>query len=289
MAQYRPHPPQRGSSWEVADVRTLRTDALAGSHALVTGAGSGIGRGICVRLAELGATVTGVGRTPETLRGTQELIEEFGGEFRWYRGDVRETEHIRQIVSEASAELGLDVLVNNAGGQFYAATDDVTDRGFRSVVDLNLNAVFTVISAAKEYLAKRGGSIVNISLSGVERGSVGLVHSLAARSGVLAMTRTLALEWAHLGIRANCVAPGVVLSDELPEAITTALRENVVPDAVPAGRPTPISDVAELVGYLATPAARMITGQLLQIDGAAHLGRGLHMVDDWPPERADGR
>jgi citronellol/citronellal dehydrogenase len=253
---------------------------------VVTGAGSGIGRAICLRLADLGAIVAGIGRNEDTLNETAELSARRGGTFHWTVADVRDRTQIRPALAAASSQ-GLDILVNNAGGQFYAAADDISDNGFRAVIDLNLNSVFTIISEAKQYLARRGGSIVNISLSGVERGSVGLAHSLAARAGVLAMTRTIALEWAHVGIRANCVAPGVVISDSLPAEIADALRERVVPESVPAGRPTPVEDVAELVAYLATPASRMITGQLLQIDGAAHLGRGLHMVEGWPPANSD--
>ncbi|QTJ70275.1 SDR family oxidoreductase (plasmid) [Rhodococcus sp. ZPP] len=283
MQSYRPHPRQSGAAWKAVDVKVLQPSLLLGTHAVVTGAGSGIGRVICVRLAELGATVTGIGRTDSALQRTAELVANAQGSFRWFAADVRDCTRIRSVISESSAELGLDLLVNNAGGQFYAAAEQISDNAFRSVVDLNLNAVFTVISEAKQFLAQRGGSIVNISLSGVERGSVGLAHSLSARAGVLAMTKTLALEWAHLGIRANCLAPGVVISESLPTAIATTLRDRVVPESVPAGRPTPTEDVAELVAFLATPAGRMITGQLLQIDGAAHLGRGLHMIENWPP------
>lgn len=280
---YRPHPKQAGIAWDVPGVEVLSPHVLRGRHAVVTGAGTGIGQGISVRLAELGAHVVGIGRKELPLQETEKLAASTAGSFRWISADVRDCEQIRDVIASVGSDHGIDVLVNNAGGQFYSPADDISDNGFRSVVDLNLNAVFTVISAAKSFLSRRGGSIVNISLSGLERGSVGLAHSLAARAGVLAMTKTIALEWAHLGIRANCLAPGVVISDSLPQGIAASLKETIVPESVPAGRPTPIEDVAEFVAYLATPAARMITGQLLQIDGAAHLGRGLHMVESWPP------
>lgn len=286
MSGHRPHPQQSGDAWD-ADPKVLRDGALEGLHALVTGAGTGIGRAVSVRLADLGASVTGIGRTPESLKETQSLAASSSrGSFRWICADVRDSVGLRAAIDEAADGTGIDLLVNNAGGQFYAAADDISDNGFRSVVDLNLSAVFTATSAAKPHMAARGGSIVNISLSGVERGSVGLTHSLAARAGVVAMTKTLALEWAHLGIRVNCVAPGVVITEALPENVSVSLRESVVPESVPAGRATPTDDVAEFVAFLTTPAARMITGQLLQIDGGAHLGRGLHMLPNWPPLEA---
>lgn len=280
MPGYRPYPQQAGRDWDVPDPKVLAPMQLAGRHAIVTGAGSGIGQGICVRLVELGAMVTGIGRTESALEETADLAARGPGRFRWFTADVRDCARVRSVIAESSAGVGIDLLVNNAGGQFYAAAEQISDNGFRSVVDLNLSAVFTVISEARQFLAERGGTIVSISLSGVERGSMGLAHSLAARAGVLAMTKTIALEWAHLGIRANCIAPGVVISDSLPESVASSLRDRVVPESVPAGRPTPVADVAELVAFIATPAGRMITGQLLQIDGAAHLGRGLHMLDE---------
>lgn len=281
----RRHPPQQSADWD-ADARVLASGALAGRRALVTGAGTGIGRAITLRLVELGAEVVGLGRRADRLEGTAGLAADLSGSFSWATVDVRDTEAARSVIG-AAAEPGLDVLVNNAGGQFYAEVADLSDRGFRSVVDLNLNAVFTAISAAREGLSRRGGSIVSISLSGVDRGSVGLGHSLAARAGVLALTRTIALEWAHLGVRANCIGPGAVLTEELPTQVTADLADRLVPQAVPAGRATPVSDVAELVAFLVSPAGRLITGQLLQIDGGAHLGSGLHMVEDWLPTPTD--
>jgi citronellol/citronellal dehydrogenase len=278
----RPHPPQAGAAWAASDVAVLSPGCLSAYRAVVTGAGSGLGRVITARLVGLGASVVGLGRRECKLAETGRFVADLAGEYSWTAVDLRDADAARTAIKAAGTE-GLDLLVNNAGGQFYAAAADISDQGFRAVVDLNLNAVFTVISAAQPSLAVRGGSIVSISLSGIDRGGVGLGHSLAARAGVLALTRTIALEWAHLGIRANCVGPGVVLTDELPPTVAADLSDRVVPMGVPAGRPTPAEDVAELVAFLATPAARMISGQLLQVDGAAHLGRGLHMLDDWPP------
>jgi len=277
----RPHPPQTGLAWEQG-VAVLAPDILRGRRAVVSGAGTGIGRAVALRLVGLGAQVVGLGRRQHLLAETGELADGLSGNYRYLPVDLRDAPAARAAIADAG-EHGLDLLVNNAGGQFYAAAADISDGGFRAVVDLNLNAVFTAMSAARPALAARGGSIVSISLSGVDRGGAGMAHSLAARAGVLALTRTVALEWAHLGIRANCLGPGAVLSPGLRAEVLAELEHVIVPEAVPAGRATPAEDIAELIAFPATPAARMITGQLLQVDGGAHLGRGLHMLDDWPP------
>lgn len=274
------HSPAQGRAWQ-EQPQILRPGCLRGRTAIVTGAGTGIGRNIALRLVDLGAIVIGMGRRAAKLDETAALAGDMTGEFRGRSVDVRDESALTQAIRHASAD-GLDALVNNAGGQFYAPIDQISNNGFRSVIDLNLQSVYVAIKAAREGLAARGGAIINISLSGVDRGSVGIAHSISARAGVLALTRTLALEWAHLGIRANCLAPGLVITDDLPPEVAKSLVDDMVPRAVPVGRPTPTADVAEYVAFLVSAAGRMITGQLIQIDGAASLGAGLHMDPDWP-------
>ena len=121
------------------------------------------------------------------------------------------------------------------------------------------------------------GAVVSISLSGVDRGGMGFAHSIAARAGVLGMTRSLALEWAADGIRLNCIGPGTVVTAGLADEAAKQLLDTLVA-ATPLGEPTSVEEVAELVAFLASPAGRLMTGQLIQIDGAAHLGPGLHML-----------
>lgn len=258
--------------------RVLAPGTLDGLSALVTGAGSGIGRAVTVRLAELGAHVTGIGRHEDTLAATGELVD--SGTYDYHVCDVRDLDAVSAVVADTGRRHGLGLLVNNAGGQFFARADDISPGGWRSVLDLNLTSVFHITKAAHPFLAASRGAVVNISLSGVERGGMGMAHSIAARAGVLGLTRTLALEWAAEGIRLNCLGPGTVLTHALSDEASEHVLGNLVDRATPMRTPTPPEDVAELVAFLASPAGALMTGQLLQIDGGAHLGPGLHMLPE---------
>lgn len=259
--------------------RVLAENTLAGTSALVTGAGSGIGRAISLRLIELGARVTGVGRHAETLAETGALASA-PERFEFEVCDVRNTEMIVAVVQKVGEKHGIDLLVNNAGGQFFAPATEISAGGWNAVIELNLTANFHITKSAYPFLAKTRGSIANISLSGVERGGMGMAHSLAARSGVLGLTRTLALEWAGVGIRINCIGPGTVITSALSEEANDHVLGNLVAKATPMKTTTSVEEVAELVAFVSSPAGALMTGQLLQIDGGAHLGSGLHMLPE---------
>lgn len=261
-----------------ASVQVLASNVHAGRSGFVSGAGSGIGRGIALRLLSLGMNVFGTGRREEALAGTAKLAEGLPGHFTFEPCNVRETAAIEALVSKVGESQGIDLLVNNAGGQFFAPAVGISRKGWDAVIDVNLTSVFIVTKAAYPFLKKRNGAVINISLSGVDRGSMGIAHSLAARAGVLGLTRTLALEWAKDGIALNCIGPGAVLTEGLAGEAATAMLERLVA-ATPMGRATSVEEVAELVAFLASPAGHLMTGQLIQIDGAAHLGSGLHMLE----------
>jgi citronellol/citronellal dehydrogenase len=261
----------------MADV--LSSDALRGQSAIVTGAGSGIGQAVTLRLIELGADVVGLGRHEDRLRETLMLAGETG-KFSYLIGDVRNPEQVDDAVRTVGERRGLDLLVNNAGGQFVSAASDISSRGWQAVIDLNLNGTFNCIRSAYRYLARSRGSVVNVSLSSVDRGATGVAHSVAARAGVVGLTKSLALEWAHDGIRVNCVGPGVVPTAASGSSYDPEVLARLVREAVPMGLPTNVGDVAELVAFLASPASALITGQVLYIDGGAHIGSGLNMLAD---------
>jgi citronellol/citronellal dehydrogenase len=256
----------------------LRDGLFAGKFGLVTGAGSGIGRTIALRLVALGMNVVGTGRRAELLAETLRQAEGMAGSFAFETCDLRDAEAAEALVRTVGERQGIDLLVNNAGGQFYAPAVDITRKGWDAVIAINLSAIFTVTRAAYPYLKARRGSVVNISLSGIDRGSKGLAHSIAARAGVLGMSRSMALEWAADGIRLNCIGPGVVTTEGLETPTAKKMLSSLLA-ATPAGRATTPEEVAELTAFLASDAGALMTGQLIQIDGAAHLGAGLHMID----------
>jgi citronellol/citronellal dehydrogenase len=251
---------------------------FAGRSGIVTGAGSGIGRAVALRLMALGMDVTGTGRRPEPLAETQAMAAALPGRFHIESCDMRDATASEAMVARVGEARGIDLLVNNAGGQFYAPATGISRKGWDAVIDVNLSAVFTVTRAAYPWLKERRGAVVSISLSGVDRGSRGLAHSIAARAGVLGMSRSMALEWAEDGIRLNCIGPGIVTTEGLESPTAQKMLQSLLA-ATPAGRATTPEEVAELVAFLASDAGRLMTGQMIHIDGAAHLGAGLHMID----------
>ncbi|MEK9664334.1 MAG: SDR family NAD(P)-dependent oxidoreductase, partial [Candidatus Nanopelagicales bacterium] len=202
-------PPRRPDALAV-----LADGSLDGQVALITGGGTGIGRATAELLARLGATVAVTGRRAELLDETVAAITERGGRASAYPCDIREPEHVDALLDAVLADHErIDLLVNNAGGQFVSPAEDISYNGFRAVERLNLDATFYISTqVAKRSMLPNGfGKIASITMSMTpHRGIVGMSHSSAARAGVESLTATWAQEWGTRGIRTIAVAPGIV-------------------------------------------------------------------------------
>ena len=251
----------------MSDARVLAEGVLDGKVALVSGAGTGIGRVVSLRLVALGARVFGVGRRPEPLAATAALA---GDRFTAHPLDVRDETAVSAYVEALGAEHGLDILVNNAGGQFVAPANEISDGGMRAVLDLNLTAVARITALARPWLAQGGGTVVTISLSSPDRGIPGLAHSAVARSAIVGLTARLADEWGDDGIRLYCLAPGTVLTEGMRDELTPSALAAVL-ERTPLGRDTSVDEVAEWVAALAAGIAPAASGSLIEIDGGAGL------------------
>jgi citronellol/citronellal dehydrogenase len=247
----------------------LRADANAGRVALVTGGGTGIGRATAVELAATGAAVVVCGRREGPLRQTAEAIESAGGASLAISADIREPEQVQRVLDGALNRFGhVDVLVNNAGGQFTAPAEQITDNGWRAVHRLAVDATWTVSRevATQSMIPRRDGLIVFVGFSPL-RGLPGFAHAAAARAAVANLASGLALEWSRYGIRSVCLAVGTIASEGLEqygEAEVEHWRRSI-----PLGRIGTPGEVAGLIAFLASPAGAYITGTTIAVDGGA--------------------
>lgn len=266
----------------------LRPGLFDGRAALVTGGGRGMGKSIALRFAELGAAVVVTGRHIETLEETVDQITRSGGTALAFAGDIRQTEQVDALVAAAEERFGrIDFLVNNAGGQFPARPSEISDKGWRSVIDLNLNGTWNMLSRVGPLMtAQRFGAVVNIvHVYSFERGAPPFVHSGAARAGVVSMTRTLANYWARHNVTINALAPGSISTEALREKeyaqLGTADYEDHQVRDVPAHRLGEREEMAEICAFLCSPAARYINGSVITADGGQSLG---NWTDVWDME-----
>jgi len=267
----------------------FRDGLLDGQVALVTGGGSGIGFGIASLLGRLGARVAIASRNEERLQAAAERLRADGVQATALPVDVRDPERVRAMVDEVTARLGrLDVLVNNAAGNFYAPSETLSPNAWKSVVEIDLYGTFFCSQAVMPLMRGQGGGrIVNVSMTLHYRGWPLMAHATAAKAGIDALTRTLALEWATHGIRVNAVAPGPIPTEGVRKAFAAPTGSGV-PDlfaieramaehaaaTIPLGRWGSPEDVANAVAFLASPAGDWVTGAIFVIDGGEWLKRG---------------
>ena len=257
---------------------SFRDDALAGQVGLVSGGGSGIGRATAYVMTRLGAQVIICGRRAEKLEETAAgIARHLGKPVMTKAMTIRDPEQVQTLFAEVWERFGrLDHLVNSAGGQFPQAALDFSVKGWNAVIDTNLNGTWHMIQSAARHWRDRHvpGSIVNI-VAVVNRGMPQVVHTAAARAGVIYLSKSLSVEWAPLNIRINCIAPGSIATEGLNVYPREAAEALTVSN--PMKRLGDMLDIAQAVAYLAAPTGKFITGEVLSVDGGRQ-----NWGEDWP-------
>ena len=265
--------------------RVFAPRILEGRSALVTGGGSGIGLGIAGCLGAAGARVAIASRSLEKLEASAERLRAAGIETLALEANVREPDSIRNAVLATAEGFGsVDILVNNAAGNFYAPSESLSPNGWRAVVETDLYGTFFSSQAVFPFMRDAGyGRIVSISMTLHYRGWPQMAHACAAKAGVDALTRTLALEWAEHGITVNAVAPGPIPTEGVRKAFTPPndeapdpfavqrATEEFAKEAIPLGRMGDPEDIGNMVTYLVSPAADWVTGAIFVVDGGGSL------------------
>jgi len=254
----------------------FRPDTLSGRVALVSGAGSGLGRSIAYELARMGATVVGCGRRRALVDETSDYIRGFGGTAAGLQLDIRDESAVESAIAHVLDRHGrLDVLVNNAGGQFFGPAELTTAKGLRTVLELNTVGMWnlTLAAATAAFLPQGEGRVINITVS-PHNGIQGFMASAASRAAVENMTRSLSSEWGRRGVTLVAVAAGAFLTDVITTKYPAEMTDKWA-DTNSVGRVGAPEEIASLVGYLASPIARYLTGCVVTIDGG---------VDNGPPK-----
>ena len=266
----------------------FRDGLLDGQVGIVTGGATGIGFGISSTLAQLGMHVVLASRKPEHLQPAVDAIVAAGGKASAVPVDVRDQERVQAMAKEVHAAHGrIDLLVNNAAGNFYAPSETLSANAWKSVIEIDLYGTFYCTQAVFPYMkAQGGGRVVSTSMTLHYRGWPLMAHATAAKAGVDALTRTLAVEWADHGIRINAIAPGPIPTEGVRKAFTPPpgapvpdlfsvekAMESYARSAIPLKRWGTPDDIGQMVAYLASPAGDWITGSIFVIDGGEWLAK----------------
>ena len=249
--------------------QTIFADGVLKGHvALVTGGGTGITGGVARAFAEAGASVALVSRKLEHLQPAADAINQNGGKAIPVVADVRQPDQVENAVAQTIEAFGkIDIVVNGAAGNFLCAAEELSPNGFGTVVDIDLKGTFNVCRAAFAQLKEHRGQILNISATLHYLGTPMQLHVSAAKAGVDALTRNLAVEWGRYGIRVNAIAPGPIEDTEgMQRLVPEPLREKLK-KLVPIGRFGRIADIEKAAVFICSDAASFINGVVLVVDG----------------------
>ena len=267
----------------------FRPGLLDGQVAIITGGGTGIGFGIAELAAELGAHVVLASRKLEHLEPAVAKLKAAGGKASAEQVDVRDLEAVKGMVARvADAHGRIDLLVNNAAGNFYVPSADMSPNAWRSVIEIDLFGTFHCAQSVFPVMSKQcGGRIISISMTLHYRGWPLMAHATAAKGGIDALTKTLAVEWAPQMIRVNAIAPGPIPTEGVRKAFTPPASSGVTDvfaerdkqlsahakRTIPLGRWGEPRDIANMVAFLASPAGDWVTGGIFVIDGGEWLAK----------------
>ncbi|MBB53109.1 MAG: short-chain dehydrogenase [Magnetovibrio sp.] len=277
---------QPNFGYSEVELRTLksvyRSDLFEGKKIIVSGAGSGLGKAIATLFARLGGDLIICGRNEEKLSNAEDYFKSLGASVFAHVLSIRDPEAVDAFMNAAwDAFGGVDVLINNAGGQFPQAAIDFKPKGWKAVIDTNLNGTWYMTQSAARRWIDEGtpGNVINI-VADIWRGLPGIAHTAAARAGVIYLAKSIAVEWAPHNIRVNCVAPGCCETS----AFSLYPKEGAATyeEANPMLRSGDAWDIAEACAYLAAPSGKFITGEVITVDGGQQM-----WGDPWPTGRPD--
>jgi len=247
--------------------------------AIITGGGTGIGRAIAFEYARLGARLVLASRNTEHLEPTAKELESKGAQVFFVPTDVRNPEQVDHLCDETLRRFGsLDVLVNNAAGNFICHAENLSVNGWNAVINIVLNGTYYCSRAAglRMIASGRGGNILNLVATYAWTGGPGTIHSACAKAGVVCMTRTLAVEWARHKIRVNAIAPGPVETEGAGSKLWASPEfQAAMLKTIPRGRIGNTEEVAHACAYLVSDFADFITGEVLVMDGGQWLSKGM--------------
>jgi len=252
----------------------FKHDLLKGKRILITGGGTGIGRAMAERFLQLGASLFICGRREEVIRRTADELRATGGQVEGFMCDVREREAVEHLIDKIWETGSLDVLINNAAGNFLAKTEDLSPRAFDAVLGIVLNGTINMTMACgRRWLQGRHKAVVlNIATTYAETGSAYVVPSAVAKAGVLALTRSLAVEWGGRGIRFVAIAPGAIRTEgAFSRLLPVPAMEKALLDHNPLHRLGTLEEIADLGAFLISDQSGYINGEMVYMDGGEML------------------